>query len=125
MLDKNDKQWITETIDEKLNETKTELRSEMRNEMRNEMREMKTELRSEFKEDMQVMKGEIITEMTAVFENTYDNYIKIINEIVPEKARSYDTIEKTQFQQQGDINTLKSIAVDHGDRIAKLEKALV
>jgi len=113
MLDKNDKQWITETIDEKLNETTAELRGEMQ--------EMKTELRDE----MQEMRGEIITDMTALFENSYEEYVKLFAEILPEKVRSYDAVEEVQFQQQGDINTLKSIAVDHGDRIAKLEKALV
>lgn len=86
---------------------------------------MRTELRSEIKEDMQEMRGEIITEMTAVFENTYGDYVKLFGEILPETVRSYDAVEEVQFQQQGDINTLKSIAVDHGDCIAKLEKALV
>ena len=135
MLDKNDKEWITETIDKKLNEATTELRDEMqemKTELRDEMQEMETDLRNEMQEmktdlrnEIQEMKTEIITDMTAVFENTYEDYIKIIRENVPDITRSYDTVEEIQFQQQGDINTLKSIAVDHGDRIAKLEKVLV
>ena len=47
MLDRNDKQWITEVLDEKLSNTKTELRGEMqemKTELRGEMQEMKTEL---------------------------------------------------------------------------------
>ena len=98
-----------------------EIVTDIRDEFNGKMQEMRTEL----KEEMQEMRGEIITDMTALFENSYEEYVKLFAEILPEKVRSYDAVEEVQFQQQGDINTLKSIAVDHGDRIAKLEKALV
>ena len=58
MLDHNDKEWVEDLIDRKLEETKSDLRSEMQ--------EMKTDLRSE----MQEMSADIITQVTAVFENT-------------------------------------------------------
>lgn len=113
MLDQNDKKWVEDLLDRKLDETKSDLRGEMQ--------EMKTELRGE----MQEMKGDIISQVTAVFENTYEDYIKLISEIVPDKVRSYDRVEEEQYRQQGEINLFKGIAADHEKRIAKLEAAVV
>lgn len=111
MLDQNDKKWVEDLVDRKLDETKSDLRYEMQ--------KMKTELRDE----MQKMKGDIITQVTAVFENTYEDYIKLISEIVPDKVRSYDRVEEEQYRQQGEINLFKGIAADHEKRIVKLEAA--
>lgn len=47
MLDHNDKEWVEDLIDRKLEETKSDLRSEI-----------------------QEMSADIITKVTAVFENT-------------------------------------------------------
>ena len=114
MLDQNDKKWVEDLLDRKLDETKSDLRGEMqemktelrdemqeiKTELRDEMQEMKTELRDEMQEmktelrnEMQEMKGDIISQVTAVFENTYEDYIKLISEIVPDKVRSYDRVE--------------------------------
>ena len=122
MLDQNDKKWVEDLLDRKLDETKSDLRGEMqemKTELRDEMQEMKTELRDE----MQEMKGDIISQVTAVFENTYEDYIKLISEIVPDKVRSYDRVEEEQYRQQGEINLFKGIAADHEKRIVKLEAA--
>ena len=124
MLDHNDKEWVEDLIDRKLEETKSDLRSEMqemKTDLRSEMQEMKTDLRSE----MQEMSADIITQVTAVFENTYEDYIKLISEIVPDKARSYDRVEENQYRQQGEIDLFKGIAADHEKRITKLEAAAV
>ena len=102
MLDQNDKKWVEDLVDRKLDETKSDLRDEM-----------------------QEMKGDIITQVTAVFENTYEDYIKLISEIVPDKVRSYDRVEEEQYRQQGEINLFKGIAADHEKRIVKLEAAQV
>ena len=103
MLDQNDKKWVEDLLDRKLDETKSDLRGEMqemKTELRGEMQEMKTELRDEMQgmktelhDEMQEMKGDIISQVTAVFENTYEDYIKLISEIVPDKVRSYDRVE--------------------------------
>ena len=98
MLDQNDKKWVEDLVDRKLDETKSDLRDEM-----------------------QEMKGDI----TAVFENTYEDYIKLISEIVPDKVRSHDRVEEEQCRQQGEINLFKGIAADHEKRIVKLEAAQV
>ena len=181
MLDRNDKQWITEVLDEKLSNTKTELRGEMqemKTELRGEMQEMKTELRGEMQEmegrlrgemqemegrlhgemqemegrlrgEMQEMKTELhgemqemennitdkvveklsdsvldvlATQVNILFENTYQKYMKLIGENVPDKIRSYDRIDEKQQKHQDEIEMLRSIAYSHENRIARLEK---
>ena len=148
MLDRNDKQWITEVLDEKLSNTKTELRGEMqemKTELRGEMQEMKTELRGEMQEmegrlhgEMQEMEESITdkvveklsnsvldvlaTQVNILFENTYQKYMKLIGENVPDKIRSYDRIDEKQQKHQDEIEMLRSIAYSHENRIARLEK---
>ena len=148
MLDRNDKQWITEVLDEKLSNTKTELRGEMqemKTELRGEMQEMKTELRGEMQEmegrlrgEMQEMENNITdkvveklsdsvlnvlaTQVNILFENTYQKYMKLIGENVPDKIRSYDRIDEKQQKHQDEIEMLRSIAYSHENRIARLEK---
>lgn len=117
MLDNSDKKWITDTIDEKLYGVKTELRGEIQ--------EMGTEIVTQLRGEMQEMKDEIITQVTFVFENTYEDYIKVIRENVPDITRSYDDIEEKQSKQREEIIMLKTVATDHENRINKLEKAMV
>ena len=126
MLDRNDKQWITEVLDEKLSNTKTELRGEMqemKTELRGEMQEMEGRLRGEMQEmegrlhgEMQEMEESITdkvveklsnsvldvlaTQVNILFENTYQKYMKLIGENVPDKIRSYDRIDEKQQKHQ-------------------------
>jgi len=170
MLDRNDKQWITEVLDEKLSNTKTELHGEMqemKTELRGEMQEMEGRLRGEMQEmegrlrgemqemegrlhgEMQEMEGRLHGEMqemennitdkvvekisdsvleilaaqaNALLENTYQKYMKLIGENVPDKIRSYDRIDEKQQKHQDEIEMLRSIAYSHENRIARLEK---
>ena len=159
MLDRNDKQWITEVLDEKLSNTKTELRGEMqemKTELRGEMQEMEGRLRGEMQEmegrlrgEMQEMEGRLhgemqemeesitdkvveklsnsvldvlATQVNILFENTYQKYMKLIGENVPDKIRSYDRIDEKQQKHQDEIEMLRSIAYSHENRIARLEK---
>ena len=137
MLDNNDKKWITDTIDEKLDDAKSELRGEMR-EMREELRGEMQEMKEELCGKMQEMKSDIVTQVTeqisevfldslrtqsmAVLENTYQEYMKVIGENLPDKIRSYDRIDEKQQKHQDEIEMLRSIAYSHENRIARLEK---
>ena len=132
-----------------MREMKEELRGEMREmkeELRGEMREMKEELRGEMQEmkeelrgEMQEMRSDIVTHVTeqiseefldslrrqsiVVLENTYQDYMKIVGENLPDKIRSYDRIDEKQQKHQDEIEMLRSIAYSHENRIARLEKA--
>ena len=137
MLDRNDKQWITEVLDEKLSNTKTELRGEMqemKTELRGEMQEMEGRLRGEMQEMENNITDKVVeklsdsvlnvlaTQVNILFENTYQKYMKLIGENVPDKIRSYDRIDEKQQKHQDEIEMLRSIAYSHENRIARLEK---
>ena len=137
MLDRNDKQWITEVLDEKLSNTKTELRGEMqemKTELRGEMQEMEGRLHGEMQEMEESITDKVVeklsnsvldvlaTQVNILFENTYQKYMKLIGENVPDKIRSYDRIDEKQQKHQDEIEMLRSIAYSHENRIARLEK---
>ena len=137
MLDRNDKQWITEVLDEKLSNTKTELRGEMqemKTELRGEMQEMEGRLHGEMQEMENNITDKVVeklsdsvlnvlaTQVNILFENTYQKYMKLIGENVPDKIRSYDRIDEKQQKHQDEIEMLRSIAYSHENRIARLEK---
>ena len=149
MLDRNDKQWITEILDEKLSDTKTELRSEMQemktelggemhemeDRLHNEMHEMEDRLHNEMQEREDSIPAKVCDQISdafleglreqvmAIYENTYQEYLKLIGENVPDKIRSYDRIDEKQQKHQDEIEMLRSIAYSHENRIARLEKA--
>ena len=79
----------------------------------------------ELRDEMREMEKNVTRDIMTVFENTYGDYIKLIAELVPDKARSYDLIEEEQSRQQEDIDMLKAIAKEHEMRITGLEKATV
>lgn len=137
MLDRNDKQWITEVLDEKLSNTKTVLRGEMQEmkiELRGEMQEMEGRLHGEMQEMEESITDKVVeklsnsvldvlaTQVNILFENTYQKYMKLIGENVPDKIRSYDRIDEKQQKHQDEIEMLRSIAYSHENRIARLEK---
>ena len=137
MLDRNDKQWITEVLDEKLSNTKTELRGEMQEmegRLRGEMQEMEGRLHGEMQEMENNITDKVVeklsdsvldvlaTQVNILFENTYQKYMKLIGENVPDKIRSYDRIDEKQQKHQDEIEMLRSIAYSHENRIARLEK---
>ena len=137
MLDRNDKQWITEVLDEKLSNTKTELHGEMqemKTELRGEMQEMEGRLHGEMQEMEESITDKVVenlsnsvldvlaTQVNILFENTYQKYMKLIGENVPDKIRSYDRIDEKQQKHQDEIEMLRSIAYSHENRIARLEK---
>ena len=137
MLDRNDKQWITEVLDEKLSNTKTELRGEMQEmegRLRGEMQEMEGRLHGEMQEMEESITDKVVeklsnsvldvlaTQVNILFENTYQKYMKLIGENVPDKIRSYDRIDEKQQKHQDEIEMLRSIAYSHENRIARLEK---
>ena len=124
MLDNADKKWIIETIDEKLGGAKTELRGEMqemKTELRGEMQDMKTEIIDKMEE----MKIEIAEEVTrhamVVFENTYQQYLQIIGENIPDQVRSYNMIREQQERHQASIELLDAIVKDLDYRVTALE----
>ena len=124
MLDNADKKWIIETIDEKLGGAKTELRGEMqemKTELRGEMQDMKTEIIDKMEE----MKIEIAEEVTrhamVVFENTYQQYLQIIGENIPDQVRSYNMIREQQERHQASIELLNNIVKDLDHRVTVLE----
>ncbi len=144
MLDREDKKWIVETIDERLDRKLDEAKSELRG----EMHEMETRICERVTEKVtadvteQVTKNvtekvtknvtekvtadvteQVTRNVLTVFENTYGEYIKLIAELVPEKARSYDVVEERQRRQREEIDMIKIIAKDHETRIAWLERA--
>ena len=128
MLDREDKKWINETIDRKLDVTKSELRGEMR-EMEDRICARVTDkvtrdVTEQVTRDVTDRVTEQVTRnVLTVFENTCGEYIKLIAELVPEKARSYDVVEERQRRQREEIDMIKIIAKDHETRIAWLERA--
>jgi len=66
----------------------------------------------------------VTTNVMTVFENTSGEYIKLIAELVPDKARSYDRIDEKQSRQQEDIEMLKIITKNQEKRICTLEEAM-
>ena len=137
MLDRNDKQWITEVLDEKLSDTKTELRGEMQEmegRLHGEMQEMEGRLHGEMQEMENNITDKVVEKISdsvleilaaqanALLENTYQEYLKLIGENVPDKIRSYDRIDEKQQKHQDEIEMLRSIAYSHENRIARLEK---
>ena len=120
MLDREDKKWIVETIDERLDRKLDEAKSELRG----EMHEIETRICERVTEKVTANVTEQVTRnVLTVFENTYGEYIKLIAELVPEKARSYDVVEERQRRQREEIDMIKIIAKDHETRIAWLERA--
>ena len=126
MLDRNDKQWITEVLDEKLSNTKTELRGEMQEmegRLHGEMQEMENNITDKVVEKLSDSVLDVLaTQVNILFENTYQKYMKLIGENVPDKIRSYDRIDEKQQKHQDEIEMLRSIAYSHENRIARLEK---
>ena len=136
MLDREHKKWINETIDRKLDVTKSELRGEMR-EMEDRIcarvtdkvtRDVTEQVTKNVTEQVTRDVTDRVTEQVTrnvltVFENTWGEYIKLIAELVPEKARSYDVVEERQRRQREEIDMIKIIAKDHETRIAWLERA--
>ena len=116
MLDRNDKQWITEILDEKLSDTKTELRGEMHEMEDNVLAKVSDQIADRFLEELK-------EQVTAIYENTYQEYLKLIGENVPDKIRSYDRIDEKQQKHQDEMEKLRSIAYNHENIIARLEKA--
>ena len=128
MLDRNDKQWITEVLDEKLSDTKTELRGEMQEmegRLHGEMQEMEGRLHGEMQEMENNITDKVVEKISdsvleilaaqanALLENTYQEYLKLIGENVPDKIRSYDRIDEKQQKHQDEIEMLRSIAYSH------------
>ena len=138
-----------EALREDLRSEMREMNEALREDLRGEMREMNEALRedlrceiqetaAELRTEMRGMKDEISTNVVkqisedfieglrtqcmTVFENTYQYYLKLMGENIPDKIRSYDRIDKVQNQQHEEIGILKGIAGDHENRIVRLEK---
>ena len=75
MLNQSDKKWIIETIDDRLDEKLEATKAELRD----EMWKMEKNITERVTED-------VTRDIMTVFENTYGEYIKLIAELVPDKA---------------------------------------
>lgn len=113
MLSREDKIWIENTIDERVDKKLDVRLAEFEERFEKKLDE-------KLDEKLERTKNQILM----VMENSFERYMKVVNECLPESTRSYDRIEEVQYRHQGDINTLMSIAMDHGRRISDIEDAM-
>lgn len=132
MLDNTDKKWLVETIDEKLGGTKTELRAEMqgmKKELTDEFDAKLQTLKIELTDKMDEMKTDIAEEVSkevsrhvmVVFENTYQQYVQVIGENIPDLMRAFNNIRKQQERHEASIELLNNIVKDLDHRVTVLE----
>lgn len=132
-------QGMKAELREEMQGMKTELREEMqgmKTELREEMQSMKTELTDEFDAKLQTLKVELTDKMDemktdiaeevsrhvmVVFENTYQQYVQLIGENIPDLMRAFNNIREQQERHQASIELLNNIVKDLDHRVTVLE----